>query len=50
MTVALKKLKQCSASQNAEFEKEFNMLKMVYHDNIVTFFGVCVKVVSMYKV
>ncbi|PIK45518.1 putative tyrosine-protein kinase Src64B [Apostichopus japonicus] len=44
MAVALKKLKQYTASQNAEFEKEFNMLKMVYHDNIVTFFGVCVKV------
>ncbi|XP_071837065.1 tyrosine-protein kinase SRK2-like [Apostichopus japonicus] len=43
MAVALKKLKQYTASQNAEFEKEFNMLKMVYHDNIVTFFGVCVK-------
>lgn len=41
VNVAVKKLHSEQKAEVEKFEKEANLLKMVYHDNIVTFIGVC---------
>lgn len=41
--VAVKQLIRSDREELKNFEKEVNVLKMVYHDNIVTLLGICVE-------